>query len=82
MAITSRKLVLAVLMEKLVRCGFDTAYVIYGIMMHISKLNCLTSSLDKKICLIGNCSVSDSFHCIFLLDWLSIYGLLYVSVTH
>ena len=59
---------LAVLMEKLIPRGFDVPYISYGITMHIVTLNCLTSSLDKKICLTGNCSVSDRFHCIFLLN--------------
>ena len=55
----------AVLMEILVRCGLAAPNIANCITMLIIKLNGLTSSLDKKICLISNCSISESFHCIF-----------------
>ena len=57
----------AVLMEILVRCGLAAPNIANCITMLIIKLNGLTSSLDKKICLISNCSISESFHCIFFL---------------
>ena len=61
------KLLLVILMEKMVRCRFASHYVIInGIKMNVVKRNGLTSGFEEKVCLIGNCPVSDSFHCLSL----------------
>ena len=60
------KLVIVVLMEKLVCRGFATYYVINGIAMNVVKRNGWTLGFEKKVCLIGNCSLSDRFHYVVL----------------
>ena len=54
-AIILSKLVLVVLkekvlMEKLAPRGFAATNIIYVITMNVTKLNCLDTSLEKKIC--------------------------------
>ena len=48
-------------MKKLVRRGFAVPYLINCMTINVMKLNCLNKKLEKNICLIVNCSVSDNF---------------------
>lgn len=79
MALTFRKLVQVDLMKMFFGRGFSAFYVISGITENFIKVNCLNSVLGKKI-LVIKCFVSDSFRCIFLLDWLFICKLLYIKL--
>ena len=52
-------------LENLFHRGFAAPYVINDFTVNVVKRSCLALGLEKKICLIGRCFLSDSFHCIF-----------------